>query len=912
MKRQCPAFSLAAALVLPAVLPAAPYLVQDLSSLPYPDRVWVTTESRGFDPAASYFAVDDLAHGTELWRSDGTPGGTERMTDVCPGRCDSWPSSITVHAGRAFFMADDGFTGMELWVSDGTQGSERRLRDLCPGPCSAWPGLVEEVGGRLLFLPYFPADPHRAELWQTDGTREGTVRVKTLCTGGCSLFSSLLPLGAPAGRALFFVNRPAELELWVTDGTAAGTRPFHELGGDFPPGLVPHVIPGDGFAWVWASDGLWRTDGTAAGTFRLKRTGELARHPGGIPDFLREVLWHGLLFGILGEGEIIRSDGTPEGTFRLAEVPDVNRVSALAALDREILFTVDDEERSRSTLWSSRGTVDTTGPQLDLGPAGRASSLAGAGNRAVFHWVLAGDFEPTQLWVTDGTAAGTRQLAIPAELTISQAFFPAGDRAFFLRDGYEDDLWITDGTEAGTHRVKDFGEQPGSSGPLDQAALGGKLVFSATTSLGRTPLFVSDGTAAGTELLSRDATSARSFFRFGNRLLFSSTRPSGYPPRTWATDGTPDGTVLLGKYTGFSNPALLGGQILFSGFSYPIGIELWKTNGLPRGVDLVKDIDPFILDTGFHHTCEAESSSPVPAGVVGGRLLFAADDGRYGRELWASDGTPGGTVRVRDINPGRLPGRPTPCEDFSSPSRPDTGLGSNPEGFVLLGSVVLFTADDGTRGRELWISNGTFPGTHRVADLIPGPRGSAPHDLVRFHDRVYFLATNAGSGESLWQTDGTAQGTVRVRDLALDGQPSWGRGLTVAGDRLVLTVYNETTGAELWTSRGDATHPSDTGLLIDLNPGPSNAAPQSLIVVEGAPGVLLFAADDGLTGLEPWRTDGTAAGTRRLGDIAPGRDASSPGPFTATRNLVMTGAGDGVHGRELWAIPKEEIVEGSR
>src|SRR6185369_6494211 len=137
-----------------------------------------------------------------------------------------------------FFMADDGFTGAELWVSDGVPGSERRLRDLCPGPCSAWPGLVEEVGDRLLFLPYFPADPHRAELWQTDGTREGTVRVKTLCTGGCSLFSSLLPLGAPAGRALFFVNRSAELELWVTDGTAAGTRPFREIGGDRLPGFV--------------------------------------------------------------------------------------------------------------------------------------------------------------------------------------------------------------------------------------------------------------------------------------------------------------------------------------------------------------------------------------------------------------------------------------------------------------------------------------------------------------------------------------------------------------------------------------------------------------------------------------------------------------------------------------------------
>ena len=125
-----------------------------------------------------------------------------------------------------------------------------------------------------------------------------------------------------------------------------------------------------------------------------------------------------------------------------------------------------------------------------------------------------------------------------------------------------------------------------------------------------------------------------------------------------------------------------------------------------------------------------------------------------------------------------------------------------------LASVALFSADDGTRGRELWITNGTFPGTRRVADLLPGPRGSAPHDLVRFGNRVYFLTTNGGLGESLWRTDGTAAGTVRVRDLTLDGHPSWGRGLTVAGSRLYFTVYNETTGAELWASTGSTSAPA--------------------------------------------------------------------------------------------------------
>lgn len=34
----------------------------------------------------SYFYGNDGIHGLELWRSDGTPGGTHMVRDICPGR----------------------------------------------------------------------------------------------------------------------------------------------------------------------------------------------------------------------------------------------------------------------------------------------------------------------------------------------------------------------------------------------------------------------------------------------------------------------------------------------------------------------------------------------------------------------------------------------------------------------------------------------------------------------------------------------------------------------------------------------------------------------------------------------------------------------------------------------------------
>ena len=61
-------------------------------------------------------------------------------------------------------------------------------------------------------------------------------------------------------------------------------------------------------------------------------------------------------------------------------------------------------------------------------------------------------------------------------------------------------------------------------------------------------------------------------------------------------------------------------------------------------------------------------------------------------------------------------------------------------------------------------------------------------------------------------------------------------------------------------------------LIKDINPGPASAGTVFAAQVDG---VLLFTADDGTTGFELWKSDGTAAGTVLVKDISPGPAARS-------------------------------------
>ncbi|HEX8531558.1 MAG TPA: ELWxxDGT repeat protein, partial [Cytophagales bacterium] len=231
--------------------------------------------------------------------------------------------------------------------------------------------------------------------------------------------------------------------------------------------------------------------------------------------------------------------------------------------------------------------------------------------------------------------------AAPTDLTVlNGVLYYAGSNGESGRE-----LWRSDGTAAGTRLVKDLWPGANSSNPAGLVRLGATLYFTAESAATGTELWRSSGTNASTflvqDLVPGPGSSSPANLTAVNGTLFFTT----YDLKAWAlwrSNGTAEGTELLqrGKVENLTN---VNGTLYFTRTSSN-GWQLWKSDGTADGTLLVHEVN---------YSSEYQDLHEAPANltVVNGILYFSAVD-EAGRELWKSDGTGAGTVRVKDIYPG--------------------------------------------------------------------------------------------------------------------------------------------------------------------------------------------------------------------------------------------------------------------
>ena len=132
--------------------------VQLTATLTYIDQLVPTTT------ALFFVGVD--RDGTYLWKSDGTPSGTTRITQLDEddfGEEEAYATRAIAPAGsNVFFATSDSAHGRELWRSDGTTAGTKLVQDILPGADSSFPSFMTATRSRLFLSA---ADGHGAELW---------------------------------------------------------------------------------------------------------------------------------------------------------------------------------------------------------------------------------------------------------------------------------------------------------------------------------------------------------------------------------------------------------------------------------------------------------------------------------------------------------------------------------------------------------------------------------------------------------------------------------------------------------------------------------------------------------------------------------------------------------------------------
>lgn len=684
--------------------------------------------------------------------------------------------------------------------------------------------------------------------------------------------SSVTFLGFPEGPTLgeggatlgyfVFADPMNFIEVWRTDGTPEGTRPLGDV-----TSFRPNFVGVTGDTAVFEANMILASSNGVPGQFSAPLARFSVPNRNSIDNWLPHAARDGRLYfadQMLGSSQVrlYATDGTSAGTTELYVSPQLGfRINSIAATPTHVFAAVEASPNFPRTLIASTGNPPGPATVVRTFPAGTVFSglgldaLVSAGPRVVF--TAPDNSLRKQVWVSDGTDAGTIQLS--AFTTFFAAPTPGvwnGSRLAFLgptsagSGGPSTSLWTSDLTAAGTARAT-FPypvrtglplTAPSTSSPrAPVVALNGvfAIVGDRAEASPRYGLYVGDGSGAGTSLIPTGSALVNEFIgvtplgRTATQRAYF-TASIGAVCTLWSTDGTPGGTSQLpllpsSVSTSDFRPLAWVGRSLVVGVRETLNSwSIWSTDGSPGGTRQVAGARISAPLLG--------SSSAVNFTAFDNQVVFGADNTGVGYERYRTTGAAQSATLCEESVPGDdtniapafvqigprlfsqasrlvdVKGVPTSRDAlFVSTSASELGtlLYQSPgtEGIrymAAFGDRLLFGAPlpEDPNQTTLWVSDGSLKGTAPVVGPGPGRPLSIVSAPFGWRGQAYFIALAPGAPHyALWQTDGTPDGTRPLAEF-IGASTSAAPGFAPLNDTLYFTAYDSGTFTRLWCTDG--------------------------------------------------------------------------------------------------------------
>jgi ELWxxDGT repeat protein len=445
-------------------------------------------------------------------------------------------------------------------------------------------------------------------------------------------------------------------------------------------------------------------------------------------DFWTTNQWNGLFF-YQGKGtptKLCVTDGTDAGTKFILDMGagDIHKI--IPAKDFVYIITSQIISASpfttRFEIWKSNGTAAgtslvkaladvvgfTNSYQFCSDPNGIYNfCLDGTTNQLFFAGYDA--VNGNELWVTDGTAAGTtivKDIKPGTGGSLPWGFMKIGNEVFFncAEVGLERKLWKTDGTAAGTVKINVPEPFFIVNGPISK--LGNKMImFANNTTDGYEP-YVSDGTAAGTFMLGNFHPSGNSLTPYVDEANMKSNSKycflilqNGVDTSLYRTDGTAAGTIRIAAagmsvYTRVSSGGYVEVDengiwiVRFNNMGSGNSEKIYRSNGTAAGTYLVAENISYGQKVKIYKNALWMQARNIGANA--------------NSEPWRSGGNAASTNKAFEVAPGLAPFINTP---FSS----------DPYGFFVTNNKLYFFAKNAASNIGLYEYNGDFTFNGSVA-----------------------------------------------------------------------------------------------------------------------------------------------------------------------------------------------------